>query len=65
MCNHRILNYFTAQSLGSSKEKVIESFDKVTVENDLIKENLECLLIDFQTIWLQSFLRKRLNLNQD
>ena len=36
-----------AQSLGSSKEKVIESFDKVTVENDLIKRKFRMLVNRF------------------
>ena len=35
------------QSLGSSKEKVIESFDKVTVENDLIKRKFRMLVNRF------------------
>jgi alanyl-tRNA synthetase len=36
-----------AQSLGSSKEKVIETFDKVTVENDLIKRKFRTLVNKF------------------
>ena len=36
-----------AQSLGSSKEKVIESFDKVTLENDQMKRKFRVLINRF------------------
>ena len=36
-----------AQTLGSSKEKLIESFDKVTVENDQIKRKFRMLINRF------------------
>jgi alanyl-tRNA synthetase len=36
-----------AQSLGSSKEKVVESFDKITADNELIKRKFRILVNKF------------------
>ena len=39
-----------AQTLGSSREKLIESFDKVTVENDQIKRKFRMIINRFSDI---------------
>lgn len=36
-----------AQSLGSSKEKVVDSFDKITADNELMKRNIRILVNKF------------------
>jgi alanyl-tRNA synthetase len=36
-----------AQSLGSSKEKVVDSFDRITADNELMKRNIRILVNKF------------------
>jgi len=47
-----------AQSLGSSKEKVVESFDKITADNELIKRKFRILVNKFSDNMAESVSQK-------
>ena len=47
-----------AQSLGSSKEKVVESFDKITADNELIKRKFRILVNKFSDKMAESVSQK-------
>ena len=51
-----------AQSLGSSKEKVVESFDKMTTENELMRRKFRILVNKFSDNMAESVSQKAIKL---
>jgi alanyl-tRNA synthetase len=51
-----------AQSLGSSKEKVVESFDKITTDNELMKRKFRILVNKFSDNMAESVSQKAIKL---